>query len=348
MDNRTLSPEALSVYRRKAVESVIKHGLSQRKACMIFGFSETSMCKYMREYKENNEQSYEYKKRGARKWSGSKIGEKEVGELIADITGKTPDELGMEYTLWNSGTVKNYIELKYGIKYKKRSIRKIMNKLGFTAQKPIKLAYQRDPKKMDVWLRESYPKIKARAMKEGVRIYWGDEMGIQSEDNRGRTYGIKGQKPEIKKTGSRFKCNVLAAISSQGYMNWTVFDNNFTSDKFIDFIRRLFVQAKQKIFLIVDNHRVHHSKKVAAYVEKHKEKIELFFLPPYYPDMNPQELVNQDVKTNANNFRLLKTIDDLKINVRSYLSKIQFNEFKIRNFFKKDTVAYAALDSNFY
>ena len=124
-------------------------------------------------------------------------------------------------------------------------------------------------------------------------------------------------------------------------MNWTVFDNNFTSDKFIDFIRRLFVQAKQKIFLIVDNHRVHHNKKVAAYVEKHKKKIELFFLPPYYPDMNPQELVNQDVKANANNFRLLKTIDDLKINVRSYL-------FKIRNFFKKDTVAYAALDSNFY
>ena len=64
-----------------------------------------------------------------------------------------------------------------------------MNKLGFAAQKPIKLAHQRDPKKMDVWLRELYPKIKARAMKEGVRIYWGDEMGIQSEDNRGRTSG---------------------------------------------------------------------------------------------------------------------------------------------------------------
>ena len=94
----------------------------------------------------------------------------------------------------------------------------------------------------------------------------------------------------------------LAAINSQGHMNWTVFDNNFTSNKFIDFIRRLFVQAKQKIFFIVDNHRVYHSKKVAAYVENTRKKIELFFLPPYCPDINPHELVNQDVKANANNF----------------------------------------------
>ena len=88
-----------------------------------------------------------------------------------------------------------------------------MTKLGFTAQKPIKLAYQRDPKKIEEWLTETYPKIKSRASQEGARIYWGDEMGIQSRDNRGRTYRLKGKNPVIKKTGVRFKCNMLAAIS---------------------------------------------------------------------------------------------------------------------------------------
>jgi len=88
-------------------------------------------------------------------------------------------------------------------------------------------------------------------MQEGARIYFGDEMGLQSSDNRSRTYGLKGNKPLIKKTGSRFKCNMLAAISPHGYMNWMVFEDNFTSLKFINFLGRLVRQIKQKVFLII-------------------------------------------------------------------------------------------------
>lgn len=200
-----------------------------------------------------------------------------------------------------------------------------MTRLGFSSQKPIQLAYQRDPKKIELWLTQTYPEIKLRAAKEGARIYWGDEMGIQSTDNCGRTYGLRGKTPVIKKTGSRFKCNMLAAISPQGFMNWMVFEDNFTSDKFISFLGRLVRQIPQKVFLIVDNHQVHHSKKVKAYVEKHPDNLALFYLPPYCPDMNPQELVNQDVKANSGNFRAAKSKNDLTINLRYYLTKIQFN-----------------------
>ena len=217
-----------------------------------------------------------------------------------------------------------------------------MTRLGFSSQKPIKLAYQRDPKKIKIWLTDTYPKIKVRAMQEGARIYWGDEMGLQSTDNRGRTYGLIGKTPVIKKTGSRFKCNMLAAISPQGFMNWMVFEDNFTSDKFISFLGRLIRQVKQKIFFIVDNHQVHHSRQVKAYVEKHKDKLELFYLPPYCPDMNPQELVNQDVKANSSNFKPVKTMNDLTINLRYYLTKIQFDSIKIMSFFTKEEVKYAA------
>ena len=125
-------------------------------------------------------------------------------------------------------------------------------------------------------------------------------------------------------------------------MNWMVFEDNFTSKKCIEFLGRMIRQIRQKVFLILDNHRVHHSKKVKAYVAKHKEKLELFYLPPYCPDMNPQELVNQDVKANSNNFRALKSINDLTINLRYYLTQIQFNQFKIMNYFTKKEVAYAA------
>jgi len=249
----------------------------------------------------------------------------------------------MSYTLWTSKVVHEYIESRYCIEYNRRSIRKIMTRLGFSVRKPIKLAYERNPKKIEIWLAEDYPVIKARASQEGARIYWGDEMGIQSSDNRGRTYGLKGKTPIIKKPGSRFKCNMLAAISPQGFMNWMVFEDNFTSAKFISFLGRLVRQIKQKVFLIVDNHKVHHSKKAKEYVSKHKDKLELFYLPAYAPDMNPQELVNQDVKANANNFHALKSLKDLTTNLRYYLTTIQFNKYKIMNYFTKKQVAYAAL-----
>ena len=145
----------------------------------------------------------------------------------------------------------------------------------------------RDQKKIEEWLTEIYSKIKSRASQKGVRIYWEDEMGIQSSDNRSRTYGLKSKKPVIKKTGERFKCNILAAISPQGFMNWTVFEDRFTSKKFVHLLGRLIKQIKQKVFLIVDNHKVHHSRRVREYVEKRKDKIALFFLPAYCPDMNP-------------------------------------------------------------
>ena len=342
MDNRKLSPVALEYLRKRAVESVIKHGLTQIKACKVFGFSETSMCKYIKEYKEEKEASYKYKKRGVKGGTGSKMESARIDELVTKLLTHTPDELGLNYTLWTSKAVHEYIESNYSVTYNRRSIRKILTKLGFTSQKPIKLAYQRNPKKIEAWLTEIYPKIKTRAMQEGARIYWGDEMGIQSTDNRGKTYGLKGRTPVIKKTGSRFKCNMLAAISPQGFMNWMVFEDNFTSKKCIEFLGRMIRQIKQKVFLILDNHRVHHSKKVKAYVEKHKDKLELFYLPPYCPDMNPQELVNQDVKANSNNFRTLKSVNDLTINLRYYLTKIQFDQFKIINYFSKKEVAYAA------
>jgi transposase len=135
---------------------------------------------------------------------------------------------------------------------------------------------------------------------------------------------------------------MLAATITQGFMDWMVFEDSFTAEKFIKFLGRLGRQIKQKVFLILDNHSVHHSKKVKAYVQKHNDKLELFYLPAYCPDMNSQELVNQDVKANSNNFNLLKCMENLTINLPYYLTQIPFDEFKILKFFTKKETVYAA------
>ena len=175
MSNKHLSLKELSILRKKAVESIVLGGLSRQQASKAFSFSRSSIWKYLKEYKSNKEQSFQYKKRGVKNGTRSKISKEQESELISKILSHTPDDLGMNYTLWTSKVVQEYVELHYIVKYNRRSIRKIMTRLGFSAQKPIKLAYQRDPIKIETWLQDTYPKIKRRAMQEGARIYWGDD-----------------------------------------------------------------------------------------------------------------------------------------------------------------------------
>lgn len=277
MSNREQPIEVLLELRKKVVYAVVHHKMKKSTAAKLFGFCATSVGKYVREYELYGEDSFQYKKRGVKESERCFLSPEQIDSLINVLLTKTPDEMGLDYTLWNSKAICLYIEKAFDIRYSGRGLRDLMARLGFSSQKPIKQAYQRDPKKIEIWLNETYPAIKSRAMREGARIYWADEMGLQSCDNRGRTYGIVNQTPAIKKTGSRFKVNMLAAISPQGFMNWMVFENNCDSKKFIEFLGRLRRQTKQKVFLIVDNHRVHHSKKVKQYVDKFKDEIELFF-----------------------------------------------------------------------
>lgn len=277
MSNKKLSIKVLSELRRKAVEAVIKKGVKKSEAAKLFGFSKTSVIKYIKEYELYGEESFNYKKRGVKEYQRNLLSVEKRELLFKTLLEKTPDEVGLEATLWNSKVICYYIEKRFGIKYSRSGLRDFLRKHGFSSQKPKKQAYQRDTKKVSKWLNEVYPSIKARAKKEGARIYWGDEMGLQSCDNRGRTYGLKNNTPVIKRTGSRFKVNMLAAISAEGLMNWMVFEKNCDSKKFIEFLGRLRRQVKEKVFLIVDNHRVHHSKKVKEYVTKFKDEIEIFF-----------------------------------------------------------------------
>ena len=257
------------------------------------------------------------------------------------IEHHTPDEFGLPCVLWTRKAVCQYIFETYGVQYSIRGMGDTLKRWGFTPQKPMKVAIQRNPRLVNKWLKSDYPHIQTRAVKENASIYWGDEMGLSSSDQRGRSYGKKGVTPVIQKTGSRFRCNMISAITKQGSMKWMVFEDSFTRQIFLNFLRRLTYRTKKKIFLIVDNHKVHHSKDVQSWLQKNKEKIEVFFLPPYCPEMNPQELVNQEVKSHAGNFRLMTSMKDLTVNLRSYLSKIQFNPWKIMGYFKKESVAYA-------
>jgi transposase len=201
---------------------------------------------------------------------------------------------------------------------------------------------EQNPEMVARWLEERYPAIKTRAHREKSLILWADEMGLRSDHTAGRSWSPVGQTPVIEGTGQRFATNVISAISNKGHLSLRVFKEKFVASVFIDFLSRLTRQSKgQKIILILDGHPVHRSKKVKQWVEAHAEQIELQFLPGYAPELNPTELLNQDVKTNALGRRHPHTQEELIGDTRSYLRSRQRTPRIIANYFEEKQVSYA-------
>ncbi len=146
----------------------------------------------------------------------------------------------------------------------------------------------------------------------------------------------------IEGTGKRFGCNMISAITNRGRLSFMVFRERFTTTVFLEFLRRLIRGADRKVFLIVDGHPVHRSKKAKAWVAKNAERIEVIFLPGYSPELNPDEMLNQDVKSNAVGRLRARTQPEMIGNVRRFLHRRQRQPHIVARYFHEEHVRYAA------
>jgi hypothetical protein len=217
-----------------------------------------------------------------------------------------------------------------------------LKRWGFTPQKPLRRAFEQDPVAVKRWLQEEYPAIRRKARREGATIWWGDEMGLRSDHQTGTTYGRRGQTPVIPGTGQRFRCNMISAMTNRGKLAFRVFRRRFTTSVFLDFLKRLIGKAPRKIFLIVDKHPVHQSRAVQRWLKENSQAIRVFFLPSYSPDLNPDELLNQDVKSNALGRQRPIDQTDMMAMIRSYLWSTQRQPDIVRSYFQEEHVCYAA------
>lgn len=259
--------------------------------------------------------------------------------LIAD---RCPDQLKMPFALWTREAVAQLIADRYDIQVSVWTAGRYLKKWGFTPQKPLRRAYERNPVAVKKWLREEYPAIKRCAKREKGEILWGDEMGLRSDHQAGTSYGRKGQTPVILGTGQRFRCNMISAISNHGRLAFMVFKQRFTAKVMLDFLRRLIRHAGRKVFLVVDGHPVHKSKKVKQWLELHASEIELLLLPGYSPELNPDEYLNQDMKSNALGRQRPSNQAEMIANLRSRLRSTQRKPHKVKNYFQHPDVKYAA------
>jgi transposase len=193
------------------------------------------------------------------------------------------------------------------------------------------------------WLAETYPAIRAQARREGGVVLWLDEMGVRSDAAAGRSWAPVGQTPVVKRTGKRFRVNMVSAISNAGRLRFRLFTGSFTGAVFIEFLGRLLRDCGgRRVHLIVDGHPVHRAKLVSAWVGRHAERIELHFLPGYSPELNPVELLNQDVKANAAGRRRARSAAELTEQLRSYLRRRQQQPEVVARFFRHPHTCYTA------
>lgn len=328
---------------RKQVVRLHKKGMPVMQIVVATGLSWPGVRTALNLYESGGMPALKPAMRGKKRGTGRSLTAEQEQAIRMTICDKRPEQLKMDFALWSRAAVMQLIEREHGIKLHVRSVGKYLARWGFTPQKPIKKAYEQRPEAVQKWLDEEYPAIEQRAKAEGGEIHWGDETALVNTDVRGRSYAPAGRTPVAYAVGgTRQKLSMIATVSNQGKARWMIIDEAFNSDRLIEFLEALVKDAGKKVFLVLDNLRVHHSKPVKAWVAERKHKIELFYLPSYSPELNPEERLNADLKHAMGSKVPARTKAKLRNAAIEHMSELEKSPERIKAFFQDPKVRYAA------
>lgn len=338
-DARSLPPMAQQDLRYKAVAAV-EGGKKHWEAARLFGVARGTITKWVNDRKRIGITALRSRRRG-RPPTGRLKGN-QAASVVRIITDRCPDQVKLPFVLWTREAVQMLIGRRYGIRLSIWTVGRYLKRWGFTPQKPTRRAYERNDREVRRWLVEEYPGIKRAAARERAEIHWGDEMGMRSDHQTGTSWSPKGRTPEIPGTGKRFRTNMISSITNRGKLAFRLFRGTFTSVIFIEFMERLLKYRRRRLYLIVDGHPAHKSGAVRKWQIKNRARVKIFFIPGYSPDLNPDELLNQDVKSNALGRQRPRDVDELEANVEQYLVQRQTFPNLVKKYFHKPSVVYAA------
>ena len=329
--------------RRKQVVRLHKKGIKVMQIAAMSGLSYPAVRATIDQFETGGWASIRPALRGRNRGDGrvlSQVQEEAIQRMIID---KRPEQLKMDFSLWSRAAVGQLIEQEFGIKLQVRSIGKYLARWGFTPQKPIKRAYEQSPAAVQAWLEGEYPAIEQRARAEGGEIHWGDETALVNTDVRGRSYAPAGKTPVAMAVGgTRQKLSMIATVTNQGKTRWMIIDEAFDAEKLIEFLQALIKDAGKKVFLILDNLRVHHSKLVKAWVSERQDQIELFYLPSYSPQLNPEERLNADLKQEMSKRVPVRTKAKLREAANEHMTMLEKTPERVIGYFQDRRVRYAA------
>jgi transposase len=341
-DFRSIGLAAQEELRRRALVLIARHGMSQAAAAQAVGVHRQTVNIWLRRYRAQGEAGVlDGRRRSPRKGKGA-LSADEMRQIRRWLADRTPDQLKLPFALWTSRAVRELIERRFAKRLGLSTVQLYLKRWGMTPQKPLARARERSPAAIKAWLERDYPAIARRAKVERAVIYWGDETGISNQDQVGRSWAPKGQTPIVRRTAKRISQSMISAVSNRGLMRFMLYQGALNVDCFITFLRRLIKDAEQKVFLVVDNLKVHHASKVKAWLQSHRHAIALFYLPAYAPDHNPDEYLNHDLKQKLRQKPQPACKHELVDNTRRVMRAIQRSADRICAYFSPAPVRYAA------
>ena len=341
IDLRTACKETKEAIRKTAIR-MLEQGKTQTQVCELLGVNKNSVSSWKKKYQKDGIKGLKEKPKGKTPGIYRRLNPEQERQLQKMVADKMPDQLKLPFALWTRQAIKEVIEREYGVKIALRTMSDYLKRWGYSPQKPIKRAYEQNPKAVERWLKKEYPAIEARAKQEKATIHWGDETGVKNQCQYGRSYAPKGQTPVQVQTGKRLSLNMISTITNQGLIRFMTYPGSMTSEVLIKFLNRLIKSESQKIYLILDNLKVHHSKAVKAWVEKQHEKLEIFYLPSYSPERNPDEYLNSDLKYGISQKPMPKNQAELKRNVFSHMKLLQNKPERVKKYFNHEKIRYAS------
>jgi len=337
-DARSLSGQTQAALRERGVR-LLEAGYTHQQVAAALGVGLRTVAGWSARFRVVGWDGLRERRRGRRAGEQMALSAAQQAELARVMVGHNPDQLELgEGVLWSRAAVRALIVRRFGIALSRQTVGRYLRAWGFSAKKPAKRWAQQDPARVRAWVEHEYPAIAARARAEGAKILWADEMGLRAGQTAGTGYAPIGQRAVTPLTGKRFAVNVISAIGNDGTLLFDVFAGYGDEIRFMDFCDKLIAHhPDRKLFLIVDNHSIHSSAAVRLWQEDHPE-LELFFLPPYAPEVNPDEYLNNDVHAHVAR-RRPSTVSELTEMTVDYL--LSRAPAIVRNYFNAPHVRYA-------
>lgn len=332
VDHRKSSPE--TVYElKKAALRLKRQGRSVKEIVEITGLADQTVRDAFFAYDSGGINAVKPKRRGRKPGEKRRLSPKQEQEVIKLLVDHTPEQLQFECCLCTRAAVRALILREYGVYLPVRTMGEYLKRWGFTVQPPAKQAMKRNPEAVEKWLREEYPAIHVRAKREGAEIFWGDETAVQNVAHYARGYALRGHTPVLRIATQKMHLHLISAISRNGTQHFLLYSEANNADRLIGFMEGLIGDASRKVFLLLDNLRVHHSKKVGEWAQERSEQIALFYLPAYAPEYNPDEYLNHDLKRTLGTQSMVKDKQELQSHTEAFMNSLSTDPDHVEAYF---------------
>ncbi len=336
IDGRTLSHE-ISETIRELEGRRVKEGEAPSSVIKSYGLCRTTIYKWLKAERRGGTAALKARKHPGRKPA---LAPRQKLQVRGWINGKDPRQYGFDFGLWTRQIVAALIAQKFGVRLGVTAVGRLLAELDITPQKPLRRAYERDPVAIERWKATEFPRLRARAKRDGAKIFFLDEAGVRSDQVLGRTWGLRGQTPEVATSGRRQSVSAISAVNARGEFWYEIYTERLNAVRFVELLKHFMRGRRSPVFLVLDGHPAHIAKVVAEYVQRLVGRLELHFLPGYAPELNPDEFVWNHLKRQGVSKTPLRRDESLRSRVQSDLEHIQSRPPLVRSFFHAPSVAY--------